>query len=130
MAPKHEPTSDKEVTALRAEYQHLLEENDALRIENVQLRRQLRSKDQTIDHLELKDHARTKRMGDLHEQVYQLGVAKADLETDNRNLKLDKEHLLESLTEKQQYLIDKLHEQVGPDILGEALERARTKLEH
>ena len=92
MAPKHEPTSDKEVTALRAEYQHLLEENDALRIENVQLRRQLRSKDQTIDHLELKDHARTKRMGDLHEQVYQLGVAKADLETENRNLKLDKEH--------------------------------------
>ena len=33
--PKHEPISDKEVTALRAEYQHLLEENDALRIENV-----------------------------------------------------------------------------------------------
>jgi regulator of replication initiation timing len=85
--PKHEPISDKEVTALRAEYQHLLEENDALRIENVQLRRQLRSKDETIDHLELKDHARTKRMGDLHEQIYQLGVAKQDLETENRNLK-------------------------------------------
>jgi hypothetical protein len=69
-------------------------------------------------------------MGDLHEQIYQLGVAKADLETENRNLKLDKERFLESLAEKQQYIIDKLHQQVGPDILGEALERARTKLEH
>ena len=45
-------------------------------------------------------------------------------------MKFDKERLLESLTEKQQYIIDKLHQQVGPDILGEVLERARSKLDH
>ena len=128
MAPKHEPTSDKEVTALRAEYQHLLEENDAMRIENVQLRRQLRSKDETIDHLELKDHARTKRMGDLHEQVYQLGVVNRDLETEVRNLKFDKEHLLERLADKQQYIIDRF-QLTGPgDVLGGALERATRRI--
>jgi hypothetical protein len=48
--PKREPTS--------AEYQALLNENDALRLENVQLR-------QTINHLELKEQAKEKRMGDL-----------------------------------------------------------------
>jgi regulator of replication initiation timing len=42
---KQEPTSK--------EYQQVLEENDALRIENVALRRELKTKDQTIDHLEL-----------------------------------------------------------------------------
>jgi len=118
----HEPTS--------AEYQHLLDENDALRRDNVLLRNELKSKDQTIDQLELKDRARAERMGDLHEQIYQLGVTKWDLEAEVRNLKLDKERLLESLTEKQQYIIDKLHQQVGPDILGEVLERARSKLDH
>jgi hypothetical protein len=32
---------------------------DALRIENVQLRRELKNKDQTIDHLQLADRAKT-----------------------------------------------------------------------
>ena len=73
MAPKHD--------ALAEENRHLNAENDALRIENVALRRELKSKDQTIDHLELNDRAREKRMGDLHEQIYQLGVANRDLET-------------------------------------------------
>jgi len=38
-------------------------------------------------------------------------------------LKFDKERLLESLTEKQQYIIDKLHQQ--PDTLGEVLDRMK-----
>jgi hypothetical protein len=42
-------------------------------------------------------------------------------------LKHDKEHLLERLTDKQQYIIEKLYQQVGPDILGEVLEAARVK---
>ena len=118
--PKHEPTN--------AEYQSLLDENDALRRDNVLLRTELKSKDQTIDRLELADRAKAKRMGDLHEQIYQLGVANRDLETENRNLKLDKERLLESLTDKQQYIIDHLQPtRVGPDILGEVLEAARSK---
>jgi hypothetical protein len=47
-------------------------------------------------------------MGDRHEQIYQLGVSNRDLEVENRNLKFDKEDLLERLTEKQQSIIDKL----------------------
>ena len=118
--PKHEPTSK--------EYQQVLDENDALRIENVQLRRELKSKDHTIDHLELKDRAKEKRMGDLHEQVYQLGVANRDLETEVRNLKFDKEHLLERLADKQQYIIDRF-QLTGPgDVLGGALERATRRI--
>ena len=38
MAPKREPTRDKELAALRAEYQQLLDENDALRAEIVKLK--------------------------------------------------------------------------------------------
>ena len=38
MAPKREPTRDKELTALRAEYQQLLDENDALRAVIVKLK--------------------------------------------------------------------------------------------
>ena len=38
MAPKREPTRGKELTALRAEYQQLLDENDALRAEIVKLK--------------------------------------------------------------------------------------------
>ena len=38
MAPKREPTHDKELTALRAEYQQMLDENDALRAEIVKLK--------------------------------------------------------------------------------------------
>ena len=38
MSPKREPTRDKELTALRAEYQQLLDENDALRAEIVKLK--------------------------------------------------------------------------------------------
>jgi hypothetical protein len=69
-------------------------------------------------------------MGDLHEQIYQLGVAKADLETEVRNLKSDKEQLLERLANKQQYIIDHIQpKKVGPEILGEVLDRAR-KLDH
>ena len=70
---KYEPTSTE---------RQLFEENDALRLKLV-------SKDQTIerlkaeiDHLELKVRAKEKRMGDLHEQIYQLGVTNGDLETE------------------------------------------------
>ena len=52
--PKRQPTNE--------EHQQLLDENDALRIENVALRRELKSKDQTIDHLGLKDRAKEKRV--------------------------------------------------------------------
>ena|SRR5215472_1287786 len=124
---KHEPTSK--------EYQQVLDENDALRIENVQLRREmtalraeLKTKDQTIDQLGLKDRAKSMHMGDLHEQIYQLGVANRDLETEVRNLKFDKEHLLERLADKQQYIIDRF-QLTGPgDVLGGALERATRRM--
>jgi regulator of replication initiation timing len=118
--PKHEPTI--------AELQQLLSENDALRMEIVQLRAELTRKDQTIHQLELKDRAKSMHMGDLHEQIYQLGVANRDLKTEVRNLKLDKERLLERLADKQQYIIDHIQSSgVGPDILGEVLEAARVK---
>ena len=42
-------------------------------------------------------------------------------------MKLDKERLLESLTDKQQYIIDHIQPWGLADILGEALDRARTK---
>jgi hypothetical protein len=120
MAKQQQPTSE--------EYQQVLQENDALRTENVQLRRQLRSKDQTIDQLQLKERAKSMHMGDLHEQIYQLGVANRDLETEVRNLKLDKEQLLERLADKQQYIIDRF-QLTGPgDVLGGALERARRRM--
>jgi hypothetical protein len=37
-----------------------------------------------------------------------LGVANRDLETEVRNLQLDKERLLKTVAEKQQYIIDRL----------------------
>jgi len=118
--PKRQPTNE--------EHQQLLDENDALRIENVALRRELKSKDQTIDHLELKDRAKEKRMGDLHDRIYELGVANRDLETEVRNLKFDKEHLLERLADKQQHIIDRF-QLTGPgDVLGGALERATRRM--
>ena len=57
--------------------------------------------------MRLKDRAKEKRMGDLHDRIYELGVANRDLETEVRNLKLDKEQLLERLAHKQQYIIDR-----------------------
>jgi hypothetical protein len=68
-------------------------------------------------------------MEELHDQIYQLGVANRDLEAENRNLKFDKERLLEKLTEKQQFIIERITPTVRRmgDILGEALERARIK---
>src|SRR6516225_11050868 len=61
------------------EYQQALDEIDTLRPELIrkdqtiaQLQAELRTKDQTIDHLELKDRAKEKRMGDLHDQIYQI----------------------------------------------------------
>jgi regulator of replication initiation timing len=118
--PKRDPTS--------AEYEQVLAENDALRIENVGLRRELKSKDQTIDRLELADRARSKRMGELHDQIYQLGFAKARLEIAKANLEFDNKRLLEKLTEQQQSIIDQLQlKRAGPDILGEVLEAARIK---
>src|SRR6516165_3831105 len=67
------------------EYQQALDEIDTLRPELIrkdqtiaQLQAELRTKDQTIDHLELKDRAKEKRMGDLHDQIYQLGSANRD----------------------------------------------------
>jgi chromosome segregation ATPase len=125
--PKHEPTG--------AEYQSLLEENDVLRREIVELRNELtglraelKTKDQTIERLELADRAKAKRMGDLHEQIYQLGVAKWDLETEVRNLKFDKEQLLERLADKQQYIIDRF-QLTGPgDVLGGVFECATRRI--
>jgi|SRR6516164_2716653 len=118
--PKHQPTNE--------EHQQVLEENDALRVENVQLRRELKSKDQTIDQLQLKERAKSMHVGDLHEQIYQLGVANRDLEIEVRNLKLHKEHLLERLADKQQYIIDRF-QLTGPgDVLGGALERATRRM--
>src|SRR6516162_11885817 len=88
------------------EYQRALDEIDTLRLELVrkdqtiaQLQAELRTKDQTIDHLELNDRAKTKGMDDLHDQIYQLGVANRDLETEIRNLKLEKERVLEEAHE-------------------------------
>jgi septal ring factor EnvC (AmiA/AmiB activator) len=127
-ARKRKPTS--------AEFQQLLEENDALRLELVskdqtiaQLKAELRTKDQTVDQLELNDQARTKRMEELHDQISDLGVANRDLEAENRNLKFNKERLLEKLTEKQQFIIDRIAPTVRRmgDILGDALERAQIK---
>ena len=116
---KYEPTSTE---------RQLFEENDALRLKLV-------SKDQTIarlkaeiDQLELKDRAKEKRMGDLHDRIYELGVANRDLETEVRNLKFDKEHLLERLADKQQHIIDR-YQLTGPgDVLGGALERATRRM--
>jgi hypothetical protein len=97
-------------------------------MEIVQLRGELTRKDQTIHQLELKDRAKSMHMGDLHEQIYQLGVANRDLKTEVRNPKLDKERLLERLADKHQYIIDHVQSSgVGPDILGEVLEAARVK---
>jgi len=117
--PKHQPTNE--------EHQQVLDENDALRIENVQLRRELNTEDQTIDQLQLKERAKSMHMGDLHEQIYQLGVANRDLETEVRNLKLDKEHLQERLADKQQYIIDGF-QLTGPgDVLGGAPSKRATR---
>jgi hypothetical protein len=68
-------------------------------------------------------------MGELHEQIYDLGVANRDLEAESRNLKFDKERLLEKLTEKQQFIIERIAPTVRRmgDILGDALERAQIK---
>jgi hypothetical protein len=68
-------------------------------------------------------------MEELHDQIYQLGVANRDLEGENRNLKFDKERLSEKLTEKQQFIIDRIAPTVRRmgDILGDALERAQIK---
>src|SRR6516225_4801102 len=117
---KYEPTSTE---------RQLFEENDALRLKLV-------SKDQTIarlkaeiDQLELKDRAKEKRMGDLHDRIYQLGSANRDLEAEIRNLKLDKKSLLGKLAEKQQFITDHIQPKVRRigDILGEVLETARIK---
>ena len=113
-----------------------LDEIDTLRLELIrkdqtiaQLQAELRTKDQTIDHLELNDRAKTKRMDDLHDQIYQLGVANRDLEAEIRNLKLDKERLVGKLAEKQQFITDHIQPKVRRigDILGEVLETARIK---
>ena len=113
-----------------------LDEIDTLRPELIrkdqtiaQLQAELRTKDQTIDHLELKDRAKEKRMGDLHDQIYQLGSANRDLEAEIRNLKLDKERLVGKLAEKQQFITDHIQPKVRRigDILGEVLETARIK---
>ena len=113
-----------------------LDEIDTLRLELIrkdqtiaQFQAELRTKDQTIDHLELKDRAKEKRMGDLHDQIYQLGSANRDLEAEIRNLKLDKERLLGKLAEKQQFITDHIQPKVRRigDILGEVLETARIK---
>ena len=114
-----------------------LDEIDTLRPELIrkdqtiaQLQAEVRTKDQTIDHLELNDRDKTKRMDDLHDQIYQLGVANRDLEAEIRNLKLDKERLLEKLTNQQQFIIDQIqptHRRTG-DVLGEVLDRATRRM--
>jgi hypothetical protein len=58
---KLEPTS--------AEYLSLLDENDALRRDNVLLRTELKTKNQAISGLELKGRARLNRMGDMEEEI-------------------------------------------------------------
>ena len=81
---KYEPTSTE---------RQLFEENDALRLKLV-------SKDQTIERLKAE-------IDQLELKIYELGVANRDLETEVRNLKFDKEHLLERLADKQQHIIDR-----------------------
>ena len=114
-----------------------LDEIDTLRLELIrkdqtiaQLQAELRTKDQTIDHLELNDRAKTKRMDDLHDQIYQLGVANRDLEAEIRDLKLDKERLLEKLTNQQQFIIDQIQPTLRRtgDVLGEVLDRATRRM--
>ena len=67
-------------------------------------------------------------MGDLHHRIYELGVANRDLETEVRNLKLDKEQLLERLAHKQQYIIDRFQLTGPSDVLGGALEGATRRM--
>jgi len=114
-----------------------LDEIDTLRLELIrkdqtiaQLQAELRTKDQTIDHLELNDRDKTKRMDDLHDQIYQLGVANRDLEAEIRNLKLDKERLRERLTNQQQFIIDQIQPTLRRtgDVLGEVLDRATRRM--
>ena len=114
-----------------------LDEIDTLRPELIrkdqtiaQLQAEVRTKDQTIDHLELNDRDKTKRMDDLHDQIYQLGVANRDLEAEIRNLKLDKELLLEKLTNQQQFIIDQIQPTLRRtgDVLGEVLDRATRRM--
>jgi hypothetical protein len=64
-------------------------ENVQLRKEATALRAGLKNKDQsdlryaqTIDHLQLADRAKTKRMEKLHDRIYELGVANRDLEAE------------------------------------------------
>src|SRR5215471_5140220 len=102
---KYEPTSTE---------RQLFEENDALRLKLV-------SKDQTIERLKAE-------IDQLELKIYELGVANRDLETEVRNLKFDKEHLLERLADKQQHIIDRF-QLTGPgDVLGGALERATRRI--
>jgi len=102
---KYEPTSTE---------RQLFEENDALRLKLV-------SKDQTIERLKAE-------IDQLELKIYELGVANRDLETEVRNLKFDKEHLLERLADKQQHIIDRF-QLTGPgDVLGGALERATRRM--
>jgi len=104
---KYEPTSTE---------RQLFEENDALRLKLV-------SKDQTIERLKAE-------IDQLELKIYELGVANRDLETEVRNLKFDKEHLLERLADKQQHIIDRF-QLTGPgDVLGGALERATRRMEN
>ena len=119
------------------EYQQALDAIDTLRLELIrkdqtiaQLQAEVRTKDQTIDHLELNDRDKTKRMDDLHDQIYQLGVANRDLEAEIRNLKLDKERLLEKLTNQQQFIIDQIQPTLRRtgDVLGEVLDRATRRM--
>ena len=114
-----------------------LDEIDTLRPELIrkdqtiaQLQAEVRTKDQTIDHLELNDRDKTKRMDDLHDQIYQLGVANRDLEAEIRNLKFDKERLLEKLTNQQQFIIDQIQPTLRRtgDVLGEVLDRATRRM--
>jgi hypothetical protein len=55
--PTQQPTSE--------EHQHLLEENDALRLELVHRDQIIASKGQTIDQLQLAERAKSKRMEEL-----------------------------------------------------------------
>jgi len=104
---KYEPTSTE---------RQLFEENDALRLKLV-------SKDQTIERLKAE-------IDQLELKIYELGVANRDLETEVRNLKFDKEHLLERLADKQQHIIDR-YQLTGPgDVIGGALERATRRMEN
>src|SRR6516164_846832 len=107
------------------EYQQALDEIDTLRLELIR-------KDQTIAQLqaEVRTKDQTKRMDDLHDQIYQLGVANRDLEAEIRNLKLDKERLLEKLTNQQQFIIDHIQPTLRRtgDVLGEVLDRATRRM--